>query len=134
MRRALPIVLWVAAFGAQSQDASDAAVANEDATTLDPVRVTAPRLEAPRMHDPAETGPTVFNRYWHEPFSLKRLGDEGGVVPLLSRYMARKMTQGARRLPGWKLPIQPAVARPPPLDDRQLERALLLQERPPGSD
>lgn len=134
MRRALPIALWVAAFGAQSQDISDAAVASEDATTLGPVRVTAPRSEALRMRDPAETGPTVFNRYWHEPFSLKRLGDEGGVVPLLSRYMAQKMTQGARKLPGWKQPIQSAIARPPPLDDRQLERALLLHERPSGPD
>ena len=110
------------------------APAENDTTTLDTIRVTAPRMEMKdlyRSREPESTRPTVFDRAWREPLNLKKIGDEGGVVPLLVNYAARKVAEGARRIPGWKGPDQPAVARPPPLDDAQMSRAAQLQEAIP---
>lgn len=115
---------------AQEPDQQTPASPYDDATTMETIHVTAPRperLELDRFEDPFAAPPTVFDRVWHEPRSFEQIGMEGGVVPLLVNYAARKVTAGARRIPGWKRPIQAAVARPPPLDDAQVRRALQLQ-------
>ena len=41
---------------------------------------------------------------------------------------AQQVQKGARKIPGWKEPVQAAVARPPPLDDEQQARALRLYD------
>ncbi len=102
---------------------------NDDATTLDPVRVVAPRMEdLYRSRPPERTPPTVFDKAWREPVNLEKIGNQGGVIPLLVNFAARKVAEGARKLPGWKGPDQPAIARPPPLDADQADRALQLQQ------
>ena len=112
-----------------AQDAAVEASARGDATTLDPVRVVAPRMDdLYRSRPPERTPPTVFDRAWREPVNLKKIGDQGGVIPLLVNYAARKLAEGARKLPGWKGPDQPAIARPPPLDERQMDRALQFRQ------
>lgn len=126
-------LLCMAALPASSQQPAQ----RNDAPTLDTVRVTAPRL---RMEDlyrskPIQrTPPTVFDRAWREPVNLKKIGDEGGVVPILVRYASKQVTAAARKIPGWKGPDQPAIARPPPLDDTQMRRALRLQEAANGAE
>lgn len=135
MRAAAAALLCLAALPALAQQPRGDAAG--DATTLAPVRVTAPR---PRIDDlyrsrpPERTAPTVFDRAWREPLNLKKIGDEGGVIPILVRYAQQQVTKGARKLPGWKPPVQAAIARPPPLDQAQLQRALRLQEGAAGAD
>ena len=110
---------------------------HDDTTTMETIRVTAPRLEVlqlDRPEDPFAARPTVFERAWQEPRSLERVGMEGGVVPLLVGYAAGKIAAGARRIPGWKRPIQAAMALPPPLDDGQMRRALQLQSSEAASE
>ncbi|MEO8367561.1 MAG: hypothetical protein ABI538_15310, partial [Pseudoxanthomonas sp.] len=77
---------------------------------------------------PVDAQPTVFDRSWHESPSLEQVGINGGVVPIIAGYAALKVRDGARRIPGWKMPEQPVVARPPPLTNEQAERASRLQE------
>ena len=112
---------------ARAQERDDAA------QDLAPVRVTARR---PRMEDvyrstpPPRNDATVFDRAWREPVNLKKIGDEGGVVPILVRHAARLATRAARSIPGWKGPDQPAQARNAPLDDAQMRRAAELHASP----
>lgn len=132
MRIVCLVLLLAAAPNAIAQESGQQtpAPSYDDATTMETIRVTAPRPELlvlDRFEDPFAPPPTVFDRVWHEPRSLEQIGMDGGVVPLLVNYAAQKVTAGARRIPGWKGPIQAAIARPPPLDDAQVRRALQLQ-------
>jgi hypothetical protein len=109
-----------------AQDAATGTLASgEDATTLDTIRVIAP---APRMEElyrsrPLErTPPTVFDRAWREPISLEEIGNRDGIIPVLLDYAARKLAGGTGA------GARGAVARPPPLDEQQMERALRLQQ------
>lgn len=107
---------------------------DEHPQELAPVLVTAPRLRMDNIYvskPPPRTTPTVFDRAWREPINLKKIGDEGGVVPILVRIAATQVTRAARSLPGWKGPDQPATARPAPLDDAHLRRAAALQDASP---
>lgn len=136
MRMGMLALLCVAPLSVSAQDpvAEAPAPIQEDATTLETIRVTAPRLQISDIYVSKEiifTESTVFDRAWREPVNLKKIGDEGGVVPLLVNYAAKKVAQGARKLPGWKGPDQAAVARPPPLDEAQMQRALRLREQMP---
>jgi hypothetical protein len=95
--------------------------------------VTAPPPETVHLYklrNPVEVQPTVFDHSWNETPSLEQVGMNGGVVPIIAGYAALKVRNGARRIPGWKKPEQPAVARPPPLTEAQAERASRLQEGP----
>lgn len=95
--------------------------------------MTAPRQRMDdiyRSKPPVRTPPTVFDKAWREPVNLKKIGDEGGVVPIIVRYAAGQVTRAARSLPGWKKPEQPARARAAPLDAAQIERAQRLQASP----
>ena len=126
-----------AATPAQQRDtaapSSGHAPGGEAATTLDTVRVTAPRpeiLDLYRFRNPIAPQPTIFDHDMHPPPSLEEIGENGGVIPLLVGYLAQKITIGARKIPGWKDYEQPAIARPPPLTEEQMLRAIRLQERP----
>lgn len=114
-----------------AKEASIAADGN--ATTLDTIHVTAPRpevLDLDRFKNPIDPKPTMFDRSMHEPPSLEEIGQNGGVIPLLVGYLAQKVAVGASKIPGWKDREQPAVARPPPLTEAQMQRAVRLQESP----
>lgn len=137
MRRAGCFALvWAVAplAAAQAPGQAAAALPQDDTTTIDTIRVTAPRLETVDLYgfrNPVQAEPSRFDRHWKEPFKLRKIGMEGGFVPLLSRYAAEKIAAGARKIPGWKGPVQPAIARPPPLTGAQMERAAELQDASP---
>jgi len=122
---------------ARSQDAGQDTRNNDETvvTELDEVRVTAPRLEAfdpYRFRNPIEVESSTFARSWHETPSLEEIGKNGGVIPLLVGYLAQQAARGANKLPGWKAQIQPAIARPPPLDEAQMARAVRLAQDAPA--
>lgn len=95
------------------------ATATTAQTTLDTIRVTAPRVPTERERFRAQ-----LRRNWHPPRSAEQFGLDGGVPAWLGQQLLRGMTKAARATPGWKQQIQGAIARPPPLDEDQLQRAL----------
>ncbi len=118
---------------AQEGGSNESAPAGDDTTTLDTILVTAPPpeiIDLYKSRNPVDAQPTVFDRSWRETPSLEQVGMNGGVVPIIVGYAALKIRNGARRIPGWKMPEQPAVARPSPLTEAQAERASRLQEGP----
>lgn len=128
MRSALMATLWLVSAPAMAQDA--ATTTDPAATTLDTLTVRPDPEEVVdlyRFENPVDVAPTVFSHRWKEPTSLEQLGKNGGIVPVLVGLAAQQVQKGARKIPGWKEPEQPAVARPPPLDDEQAARALRLQ-------
>lgn len=121
--------LWLATSHAMAQDAPPA----EDpaATTLDTLTVRPDPEEVVdlyRFRNPIKVDSGGFGRSWKEPTSLEQLGKNGGIVPVLAGLAAQQVQKGARKIPGWKEPEQPAFARPPPLDDAQSARALRLYD------
>ncbi|MCR6625294.1 MAG: hypothetical protein NVV67_03235 [Pseudoxanthomonas sp.] len=122
--------LWLLAAPAMAQDAATPAE-DPQATTLETMVVRPEPEEVVdlyRFRNPVEVESGVLGRSWKEPTSLEQLGKNGGIVPVLVGLAARQVQKGARKIPGWKEPEQPAVARPPPLDDAQAARALRLYE------
>ena len=126
--KAAPVLtLLCLAFSAHGQEPA----ATNQVTEMDAVQVTATRPQELYRSKPVErTPPTVFERDWREPVNLRQIGLEGGVVPLLVRYAGGQARKGAEQIPGWKKQVQPAIARPPPLDESQLQRATELQDAP----
>ena len=117
IRTLLPLLLLFSS-GAMAQDA--------EPTTLEPVVVTAPRPEPFKpdpfaFHNPNDYQPTRFDRYWRET-SPEQFAMNGGVVPWLNQKIAKGLSKVGRKM-GLKQQVQPAVARPSPLTDEQLERA-----------
>ncbi|WP_394695393.1 hypothetical protein [Pseudoxanthomonas japonensis] len=122
--------LWLLAAPAMAQDAATPA-GDPQATTLETMVVRPEPEEVVdlyRFRNPVEVESGALGRSWKEPTSLEQLGKNGGIVPVLVGLAARQVQKGARKIPGWKEPEQPAVARPPPLDDAQAARALRLYE------
>ena len=122
--------LWLLAASAMAQDAATPAE-DPQATTLETMVVRPEPEEVVdlyRFRNPVEVESGALGRSWKEPTSLEQLGKNGGIVPVLVGLAARQVQKGARKIPGWKEPEQPAVARPPPLDDAQAARALRLYE------
>lgn len=118
---------------AMAQDSNQASPVpkRDDATTLDTIRVTAPRpeiLDLDRFKNPIDPNPSRFDRDYREPPSLEDISLNGGLIPLLVGYLVQKIPAGASRIPGWKDHEQPAIARPPPLTEEQMQRAVRLQD------
>ncbi len=126
--------LWLAASRAMAQDAAgvdDTPRDDASATTLDTLVVRPDPEEVVdlyRFRNPIEVEPGALDERWSEPPSLEQLGKNGGIVPVLVGMAAQQVQKGARKIPGWKEPVQAAVARPPPLSEEQAARALRLQE------
>lgn len=112
IRTLLPLLLLFSS-GAMAQDA--------EPTTLEPVVVTAPRPDPFAFHNPIDYQPTRFDKYWRET-SPEQFGMNGGVVPWLNQKIAKGLSKVGRKM-GLRQQVQPAVARPSPLTDEQLERA-----------
>ncbi|MBD9478372.1 hypothetical protein [Pseudoxanthomonas sp. PXM02] len=124
--------LWLAASRAMAQDPDATTTTDDDpATTLDTL-VVRPEpeevLDLYRFQNPVDVPPTAFERRWKEPPSLEQLGKNGGIVPVLAGLAAKGIQTGARKIPGWKEPMQTVIARPPPLDEEQAARALRLRD------
>ena len=121
--------LWLVAAPAMAQDATTSD--DPSATTLETLTVRPDPEEVVdlyRFRNPIEVEPGGFGGAWREPPSLEELGKNGGIVPVLAGMAAQQIQKGARKIPGWKEPVQAAVARPPPLSEEQAARALRLQE------
>ena len=130
--RALLLAACCAAPGAVAAQV----VADADADTATRANVT--EVEAVRVigrrppPDPfdfrnqVEVEGTVFSRAWDEPPSLEEAGMRGGYVQMGINKGLELTAKGIRKLPGWKLQIRDAEARPPPLDDAQAARAARL--------
>ena len=120
---------------APAQDAGDAgetrdvAASGAQTTELEAVRVVGRRPPADpfAFRNPVEVEGTVFSRAWNEPPSLEEVGLRGGYVQLGINKGLELAGKGIRKLPGWKLQIRDAQARPPPLDEAQIARAARLQ-------
>jgi len=69
----------------------------------------------------------MFQRRWNEPPSVEEVSLSGGYIVLGINYGLMKAAEAVMGLPGWQNQVQPAVARPPPLDDDQAERAARLR-------
>ncbi len=103
------------------------AAADPSVTEFDAVEVTARRpVDADPLGFREPPPPTVFDRTWREPFDLEEIGMRGGLVMLGINYALGKAAQGVTQVPGWKQQIQPATARPPPLDEAMMQRAAAL--------
>ena len=121
--------LWLAASHAMAQDTPPAD--DPSATTLETLVVRPEPEEVVdlyRFRNPVDVDAGAFGRSWKEPTSLEQLGKNGGIVPVLAGLAAKGIQAGARRIPGWKEPMQTVVARPPPLDEAQQARALRLHD------
>ena len=120
-----------AAARAQGADQGDAAGgANTRATDLAPVRVVGKRqrVDPFAFRNPVEAEATVFSRSWDESPSLEEIGMRGGIVQIGINKGLELTAKGIRKLPGWQNQIVDAQARPPPLDQAQLDRAIRLHE------
>ena len=135
MRRLLLALLCALPMAASAQDAGDAgetrdvAASGAQTTELEAVRVVGRRPPADpfAFRNPVEVEGTVFSRAWNEPPSLEEVGLRGGYVQLGINKGLELAGKGIRKLPGWKLQIRDAQARPPPLDEAQIARAARLQ-------
>lgn len=122
-------MLWLAASRAMAQDAPLAE--DPSATTLETLTVRPDPEEVVdlyRFKNPIDVESGALGGSWKEPTSLEQLGKNGGIVPVLAGLAAQHIQKGARKIPGWKEPVQAAIARPPPLDDEQAARALRLHD------
>ncbi len=116
---------------AQDDKSEEPAPADDGTATLDAVLVTAPPpeiIDLYKFRNPVDAPTTAFGGGWREKPSLEEIGTNGGVVPIIVGYATLKVRNGARKIPGWKTPEQPAVARPPPLTEAQVERASRLHD------
>ena len=132
--RAFAIVLLavLACSRPASAQAADAPPAQDDrpqdgAETLDTLHVTAQRPPTAQQQLRGH-----LRRNWHSPRSAEQFGLDGGVPAWLGQQIVRGATAAARSLPGWKREVQPAIARPPPLDDEQMDRSQALQRASPS--
>src|SRR5690606_4210545 len=118
---------------ARGQDAGqdvDTGADATQATDLATVRVIGKRPPADPFgfRNPVEAEATVFSRSWDEPPSLEEIGMRGGIVQIGINKALELTATGIRKLPGWQNQIVGAQARPPPLDQAQLDRAIRLHD------
>lgn len=107
------LLLWAGAVHASDGD---------EPTTLATVEVRAPRVDPFAFHNPINYQPTRFDRDWRAQ-SPEQFAMSGGVVPWLNQKLGKGLSRMARGL-GVRQQIQPAIARPSPLTDAQLDHAV----------
>lgn len=96
---------------------------------LDSVRVVAPKFEDPFAFDnPVHIQGSAFDRYYRRPPTPEEISLGGGYIVYGITKGLLKAAQQVTRLPGWKHQVRDATARPPPLDDEQMSRAMRLRE------
>jgi len=134
MRAMLLVALCALAPATRAQDAgqddADQGAEVRKATDLAPVRVIGQRqaVDPFAFRNPVEAEATVFSRSWDEPPGLEEIGMRGGIVQIGINRGLELAAKGIRKLPGWQNQIVNAEARPPPLGQAQLERAVRLHE------
>lgn len=80
------------------------------------------------LDNPIDFDGTRFQRDWRDPVNLHDIGMQGGIVHIAINYGLLKAGEQITRLPGWKHQVQAAVARPPPLDEEQAQRAMRVRQ------
>lgn len=126
------------ALSAHAQDASPANVpADEDRAAaaatgdLGTVRVIGeyrPPVDPFAFKNPIDIQGSAFDKHYREPPTPEEISLNGGYILYGINYGLMKAMQQVTRLPGWKHQIQPATARPPPLDEEQMQRAMRVME------
>lgn len=104
-------------------------------TTLEEVRALPPEdevLDLYRFDNPVKVAPNAFDKAWNPPPSPKEISENGGYLLYGVSKLVEAATKNLPRVPGVKGQIQAAVARPPPLDAQQMDRAVrIAQDQPP---
>ncbi|MGJ4730929.1 hypothetical protein, partial [Luteimonas sp. SDU101] len=131
LRRPLAALTLLLALHGHAQDlpeAGDGQAAHPPATEMAPVRVIGHRPDPFGFRNPVETDSTVFDRAWDEPPGLEEIGMRGGIVQMGINKGLELAAKGIRSLPNWQNQVIGAEARPPPLDEAQLERAMRMHK------
>lgn len=99
-------------------------------TTLDEVRALPPELEIVDLErpNPVRLEPNPFDRHWNPPPTVEEVSLQGGYIFLGINYGLYMAGNGLHRLSGGPDQVRPAVARPTPLSDQQLRRAVQHHE------
>jgi hypothetical protein len=118
---------WPAA-AQQANDPSQAISPDESTVqTLDVVHALLPddeeTLDLYRFKNPISVEPNAFSNRWDPPPSPKEISENGGYLVYGLGKLVGLATKGIKGIPGVRGQIQPAVARPPPLDLEQMDRA-----------
>ncbi|MFT4248673.1 MAG: hypothetical protein QM581_11720 [Pseudomonas sp.] len=107
--------------------------ASEQIPTLGEVRAVAPDEEPPvdlyRFRNPVRVEPNRFERAYQPPPSVKQVSEGGGYLMWGLYQGVAAIARGLHTLTGAPDPIQPAIARPSPLTEAQLERAASICAR-----
>lgn len=105
----------------------------DDATTLETIRVTAPRPETLDLYhfkNPVGWKPSAIDCVYDAGPSLEERALANGVSIVGVNQTLKVAPPQAKRKAGCKSPERPAIARPPPLTEEQMQRAVRLQESP----
>lgn len=101
-----------------------------DIPTLGEVRALALEEETPvdlyRFRNPVQVEPNRFDRAYRPPPSVKQVSEGGGYVMMGLYYGVAAIAKGVHRLTGGRDEIQAAIARPPPLNEAQMQRAAAM--------
>jgi hypothetical protein len=96
---------------------------------LERVRVVAPKYEDPfAFRNPIRIQGSAFDKYYRAPPTPEQVSLGGGYIQYGITYGLLKAAEQVTRLPGWKHQIQDATARPPPLDEAEMSRAMRLRD------
>jgi hypothetical protein len=109
--------------------------ATDQTRQLERVRVVAPKFEDPFAFDnPVDIQGSAFDKYYRAPPTPEEISLGGGYILYGINQGLKKALQQVTRLPGWKHQVRDATARPPPLDDEQMSRAMRLREADADAD
>lgn len=115
--------------GVHAQQAPGAA-SDPDVPTLDRVEALPPEeevLDLYRFENPVVVPPNAFARAYRPAPSLEEISlEHGGLIQYGINLGLAKSWKGIKEVTGMRPQTQAVTARPPPLDERQLRRAVEL--------
>jgi hypothetical protein len=105
-------------------------------TTLDHVKALPPDegepLDLYRFRNPREVAPNTFDKSWSPPPSPKEISENGGYLVYGFAKLVGALAKNLQGIPGIRGQVQSAVARPPPLDLEQMDRAARITAATPS--
>lgn len=126
---ALGCVLLALASGLHTQDNDDPTPAT-DVPTLERVEALPPEEDILALYgfdNPITVDSNRFDKVYKPGPSPEEIAMErGGYINYGINLGLQKSWQGIKKVTGMRAQSQPATARPPPLDDEQLQRAAKL--------
>lgn len=116
----------------QSDDPPQVAPAPPVVQTLEEVRALPPEeeevLDLYKFDNPIRVDSNRFGKSWSPPPSPKEITEGGGYLAYGFSKLIGATAKGLQKIPGVKGQVHPAVARPPPLDLEQMDRAARIRE------